>query len=300
MFVGSGKARKPLEREEARELRGQGWPIKRIARRLGVSPSSVSCWTRDIELTAEQQERNLRGLRGPQDPAVVRRRAEEWRRRSQAKRLRYQEQGRARAREGDALHMAGCLLYWAEGAKSRNTVRFVNSDLAMVRFFVRFVRESLEVQSDQITLRLNVYTDNGLSVRRIEDYWLGALDLPRAALRGHTLNHAPTSSSGQKQDHLLYGVCSVSVLKSTSLIQHIYGAIQEYAGFEEPRWLDGPPIKPRPKRKHVRPRAPSSQGSHGDRSPATRSRARGAPSGRGGGSRPGRRPRSARRTGHPR
>jgi hypothetical protein len=34
------------------------------------------------------------------------------------------------------------------------------------------------------------------------------------------------------------------VLKSTHLVQHIYGAIQEYAGFDEPRWLDGPPRKP--------------------------------------------------------
>jgi len=25
---------------------------------------------------------------------------------------------------------------------------------------------------------------------------------------------------------------------STEIVQHIYGAIQEYAGFEEPRWLD--------------------------------------------------------------
>ena len=32
----------------------------------------------------------------------------------------------------------------------------------------------------------------------------------------------------------------------TQLVQHIYGAIQEYAGFEEPRWLDGPPRKPKP------------------------------------------------------
>jgi hypothetical protein len=46
---------------------------------------------------------------------------------------------------------------------------------------------------------------------------------------------------------LPYGVCFVSVAKSTRLVQHIYGAIQEYAGFEEPRWFDGPPRKPWPK-----------------------------------------------------
>ena len=30
-------------------------------------------------------------------------------------------------------------------------------------------------------------------------------------------------------------------LHSTRVVQHIFGAIQEYGGFDEPRWLDGPP-----------------------------------------------------------
>jgi len=42
-----------------------------------------------------------------------------------------------------------------------------------------------------------------------------------------------------------YGVCRLC-LGDTRIAQHIYGAIQEYGGFEEPRWLDGPPIKRRP------------------------------------------------------
>jgi hypothetical protein len=48
-----------------------------------------------------------------------------------------------------------------------------------------------------------------------------------------------------KRNRLPYGVCSLRILRSTSLVQHAFGAIQEYAGFEEPRWIDGPPRKPR-------------------------------------------------------
>jgi Helix-turn-helix domain len=275
MFVGTGTPRKLAERKEARELRRQGMPIKRIARNLGVSPSSVSCWTRDIRLSREQQQRNQVGPLGPQNPELVARRAAAWRRRWRERRLAYQREGRLRARKGDALHMAGCLLYWAEGSKSRNTLCFANSDVHMVRFFTMFLREALGVKPDEITIRLNLYTTNGLSVREVEDYWLRALHLPRTVLRGHTLNHNPTSSSGQKKNRLPYGVCSLRVLKSTRIVQHIYGAIQEYAGFEEPRWLDGLPVK------KPRPAAPA------------------GPSGRGGGSRPRRKPRSARRTEHP-
>jgi hypothetical protein len=56
-------------------------------------------------------------------------------------------------------------------------------------------------------------------------------------LRKHAINHLPTSSSGQAKNKLPYGVCTLRVY-DTRLVQHIYGAIQEYAGFDEPSWLD--------------------------------------------------------------
>lgn len=130
------------------------------------------------------------------------------------------------------------MLYWAEGAKSRNSVKLANSDAAMVRFFVRFLVDCFDLEPEAFTVRLNVYTGNGLSIASIENHWLSSLGLPRSCLRKHTLNHMPTSSSGRKWNKLPYGVCSVRVKRSTRIVQHIYGAIQEYGGFDEPRWLD--------------------------------------------------------------
>jgi hypothetical protein len=136
------------------------------------------------------------------------------------------------------------MLYWAEGAKSRNTVRFCNSDPRMLAYFRRFLVEAMDVDPDRLTFRLHVYLGNGLTVREIEDYWLEVLDLPRTCLRKHAVNPLPTSSSGKKKRKLPYGVGTLN-LNCTEVVQHIYGAIQEYAGFDEPRWLDGPPRKPR-------------------------------------------------------
>ena len=155
-------------------------PMKRIAARLGVSPSSVSLWTRDIELTPEQRHRNLYGPGGPQNPANIAGRNEKWRAKCRNRRLAAQTEGRVRARIGNALHLAGCMLYWAEGAKARNVLNFANSELSMVKLFVRFLRECLAVTDDRITLRLNVYTGNGLTLEAIEDHWLDGLQ-PRGA-----------------------------------------------------------------------------------------------------------------------
>ncbi len=130
------------------------------------------------------------------------------------------------------------MLYWAEGAKDRNSALLSNSDVHMVRFFKRFIVRCFGVADEGFSVRLNVYTGNGLSLQDTESHWLDALELPPRCLRKHTLNHFPTSSSGGKRNKLPYGVCALRVLRSTHIVQHIYGAIQEYAGFEEPRWLD--------------------------------------------------------------
>jgi hypothetical protein len=228
---------KPVERAKARGLRLQGVPMKVIAARLGVSSASVHNWTADIELTPELAQRialEAQALR-----------TATWEARNRARRERYQREGRERARRGEWLHRTGCMLYWAEGSKSRNTVVFANSDVHMMRLFVRFLRECFAVDPSRLTVRLNAYTSNGLSIEEIQDYWLKALHLPRTSLRKHIVNHYPTSTSGRKRNKLPHGVCCLK-LGDTRIVQHIYGAIQEYGGFEEPRWLDGPPIKRRP------------------------------------------------------
>ena len=212
-------------------------PYKRIAAELGVSVGSAFLWTSDIELTNEQLERNRRGSGGPQHPESQRRRTAAWAARSREARRQSQADGRATAREGDSLHLAGCMLYWTEGDKSRNTVKFSNSDPRMLVVFRRFLTEALAVEIDEILMSLNVYTNNGLSIEEIEVYWLDLLELPRSSVRKHMVNHMPTSSSGRAKNRLRYGVCTLRV-HSTWMVQHIYGAIQEYGGFEEPAWLD--------------------------------------------------------------
>ena len=150
----------------------------------------------------------------------------------------WQEEGRQRARAGIPLHQAGCYLYWAEGRKSRNTPVLANSDANLMRAFITFLRQEFDLGDDRFTFRLNLYTGNGLSVRAVEQFWLSHLELPRTCLRKHTLDNLPISSTGDRKNKLPYGVGTLMVTRGTPLIQHIYGAIQEYAGFDMPDWLD--------------------------------------------------------------
>jgi hypothetical protein len=135
------------------------------------------------------------------------------------------------------------MLFWAEGSKRRNTLTFSNSDPAMVSFFVRFLRKCFDLAAEDFRFSINVYLSAERSIDDVEQFWCLQLGLTPAQARKHLTNHFPTSSSGKKVDKLPYGVCTVSVNRSTWLVQHIFGAIQEYSGVDQPQWLDGPPRK---------------------------------------------------------
>jgi AcrR family transcriptional regulator len=217
-------------RIKARQLRSEGRSVGEIAAMLGVAKSSVSYWVRDITLTDAQVERLLENKRNNKGRL---RGAHRNREKFRQLRLTYQEAGRAAARQGRLLHMAGCMLYWAEGSKDRNTLYFVNSDAHMLQMFMRFLREELCVPEESITIRIHCHSEDPLRQKQVENYWLATLGLPEASLR-KTLY-----KKGSEIVHnvLANGVCAIRVNSSTKYVQHIYGAIQEYGGFDNPDWL---------------------------------------------------------------
>jgi predicted transcriptional regulator len=215
-------------RERARELRREGYSLNAIARELGIAKSTASLWVCDIPLTPEQRGR-LYALSDRQRAGNVARS-----RHARAARTDAQELGRMIARVDDPLHQAGCMLYWAEGSKSRNSLAFVNSDVDMMRFFLRFLW-LLDVPDERIRLSVNVHLGNGLTLEEIEGWWLERLGLPRSCLLKATVNRASPVSKRLRKP-LLYGTARITV-NSTRLVQSIYGAIQEYAGIERPEWV---------------------------------------------------------------
>lgn len=223
---------KSEERLEAQRLRGEeGLAITMIAARLGVSKSSVSRWVRDIALTPEQHAA-LR-TRNPLYNAQLR--GQGGRSRSaRLERERAQLHGRELARRGDALHAQGCMLYWAEGTKSRNTVQFTNSDADMLELFLRFLRRCYGVRDDRVAFSVNCFTPDPTEIVR---WWLSRLGLPAGCARAATVNRPSRASRGRRGHVLPHGTARLAVY-STFIVQSIYGAIQEYAGVARPEWLD--------------------------------------------------------------
>ena len=226
---------KTLEQQRARALRASdGLSIKEIANSLGVSTSSVSVWVRDVELTPAQHE--MLAARNPALTPAVNGAAARARQALQL-RLQYQQEGRELARAGDPLFVAGCMLYWAEGGKSRTQLRFVNSDPEMLALFMRFLRTYFAVEDEAVRVTCHLFADHAPRQREVEDFWLHVLGLPRTRLGKSMVNTYSKHSKKLRTNKLPYGTCRI-VVSRTRLVQMVYGAIQELAGFERSAWAE--------------------------------------------------------------
>lgn len=214
------------KKQQAIELRKQGYSLLNISKLVGISKSSVSLWTRDIKLTKEQEE-SLKvrpSLKDGREKLSVKRRAEK---------EQWQHEGMLKAKELKPLHILGCAIYWGEGSKTHNDCSLVNSDPNMLRCFINFVYNELHIDCHDLKIHINCYDDMH-TVEEIEQFWLKELNLSKTNLYKTTVNSRP-SSSKEKASKLEYGTCSVRLTKGTKHLEHIKGAISYYGNlFREP------------------------------------------------------------------
>lgn len=215
---------KSKEKELAIKLRKEGKSVKYISKKLNVSKGSVSVWVRGIILTDEQKF-NL--SKNPGRFIGAKNRSDKARK----NRLESQKEGMKIAKNKNWLHVAGCMLYWAEGAKHKNSCKLSNTDSNLLKLFIKFLLECFKVTQSNIRLHINCYTNNGVSVNEIETYWLNELSLPRSCLMKTSTDILSKYSKNKKaKNKHIYGVCSVNVY-NTKIVQSIFGSIQKYGNF---------------------------------------------------------------------
>jgi hypothetical protein len=71
--------------------------------------------------------------------------------------------------EEEKLKIAALMLYWGEGAKRGHTVDLANSDISVIKIFLRFLREICRV--DESRLRVYTYCYINQNIDKILEYW---------------------------------------------------------------------------------------------------------------------------------
>ena len=214
------------EKEQARNLRKEGYSLKQISQQLKVSKGSVSVWVRDVKLSDDLIKK------------LVNTRFGNTYTRDYFKKIRekYQQEGRELIKDCDKNFVAGLMLYWGEGRKGKNAINLSNSDPDLLKFFLIFLKTYFNVQKKDITFNFQWYSGNGLTQEEVKNFWLKKLDLEESNLRKAYIDYRPTLNLGRKTGKCLYGVGRINI-NSTEILHKIYGAIQEFAGFEHAKWL---------------------------------------------------------------
>jgi hypothetical protein len=223
---------KGKKRSQAIFLRKEkGMSINVIAKEVGVAKSTASIWLRDIELTDEQK--NNLDIR---NPAKCQKMTTIFSKKCRDKRVEQQNNGRKKIKNSDSEEYAfGCALFWAEGNKEKNTIRFTNTDPLMMKFFVDFLKKYFNIKSDDIKLTVNCYLNNGLTVEDIQKYWMKLLGLSTESLRKFTLKSDYYSDT--KSHKHPYGVARI-VVHNTEVIQNMYGSVKEMIKDNSDMWID--------------------------------------------------------------
>lgn len=222
---------KPKLKEQAIKLRQNGLSYNEILTTLSkkVSKSTLSLWLRDIKLSPQRQKR----LDDNNPTNGINTNYELLRQNGKKRRKQFQNQGANECKNMN-LHLAGCMLYWAEGANARGSLALVNTDLHMLKLFIRFLKECYGVNDTDILIRCHIHANLSNSLSKIEKYWLKELELPKSSLRKGSIE---TRENKRKKLKYKNGCCTV-MLHKTEITQRIFGAIKQYAGTnDEDKWI---------------------------------------------------------------
>lgn len=207
---------KVTERDRARLLRADGLSLVEIASTLGVSKSSVSVWTRDVEFVPRPRPSQRYGARRRAPNVLQRRKAEEIERLLAAGRARI---GRLSERE---FLVAGAALYAGEGSKGEGEVTFANSDPRMIAFFCAWLRRFFPI--DETRLRVRVYLHEGLDLEAAHAFWSRLTGIPPEQFRKPYRAVADATMRTTKHE---YGCASVrySCTRAHRAIMGLCGAL---------------------------------------------------------------------------
>ena len=219
--------RRPNAKDElrikARRLRNLGRDYEEIAASLGVSKSSVSLWVRDIptppRLSAEEcRKRSIEGSRRYWEAERLAREA----RLADVAACAASEVGNMTARE---ILIAGAIAYWCEGGKNKphrrtNRVAFVNSDPALIGFFLKFL-DTADIAREALVFR--VYIHETADVEAAQRFWLDATDAQPSQFRSPVLKRHNPKTVRKNVDEAYHGCLRIDVRRSSDLYRKIEG-----------------------------------------------------------------------------
>ena len=217
---------KSNERNKAIKLLQKGESIKEIAKKIGVSKSSVSIWCRDVILTKAQvkklHESMIKGSYA-----------------GRMKGARMQYERRLKVIEAAEIHgraeienlstrdllISFISLYWGEGSKKSRQFAINNSDSDMVRFIIKALRRLWGIKKERFVLTIGINEVHRKRNRAVINYWSKITGMPKDQFR-KTIFIKAKNKKHYDNFKTHYGTLTVKVKKSSDLYYKTMGLIK--------------------------------------------------------------------------
>lgn len=164
-------------KQKAIQLRKKGLSVRNIQKKLKVSKSSVSIWTRDVKLTKKQiaklYENKINGQIKGSFVNAKKQQEERIRKTLELHHIGIEEVGKLTKRD---RFMIGIALYSGEGTKGDRNCAFANSDPSLIKFMISWFREFCKMPNSK--LRGNLWIHENLNKANAEKFWSKLTKIP--------------------------------------------------------------------------------------------------------------------------
>lgn len=218
-------------REKAINLRlKKRFSYGQIRKIVPVAKSTLSYWLRELPLS-EREIHNLRVQNGKLDNAG----REKFRATMQKKRETDFIKVYSKYKKGlanlskDAFLVAGLMLYLGEGdKKNRNKIALVNTDIRVIKFFVKWLIEYLNVSIENIRVELQLYEN--MNIEREMIFWQKGLKISRKQFYKPYIHKLRKSSFSYRESYR-HGTCGIHLPgteRKTTLMAMLQAFLDNY------------------------------------------------------------------------
>jgi transcriptional regulator with XRE-family HTH domain len=199
--------------QEVIKLRRQGKSYREIAKTAGVSKNSVSRRCKGLKLSKAAQKILEKKSNYPKELFRKYNQLKARNVRSENQKIKKEAAKEIRPLSKYALKLIGATLYWGEGWKRENPgkyhgICFVNSDPNMVKLFLHFLREVIQVPEEKLGVNIRIHPN--IDTPSVINFWSKVTKIPKE--RFHISTQISRLSRGKRpKNSLPYGTLKLSV-----------------------------------------------------------------------------------------
>ena len=198
--------------QEVIKLRKKGKSYREIAKIANISKNLVSKWCKNLKLSVSAQKILEKKSNYPKELFAKYNRLKSAKAQIEHQKIKKEAASQIRPLSRYELILVGSALYWGEGYKKENPrasrINFANSDPAMVKLFLDFIRKNFRVPENKFKVSIRIYPN--INKEEAVDFWSKITKIPKERF-GVTEQISRASRGKRPKNSLPYGTLSLTI-----------------------------------------------------------------------------------------